>query len=596
MNEHNKLVMANIISGVETGGQRYGYGRWDDYTRPYKNTSGEHTCTLGAFQFYGGEANELCNMIFKADKNLFRRLDTCSPSIESMLNKDWVGMRWNPSSSQAATLSALISTETGIKCQKELFAVKQLNAYEKRAIEYGVNDVKARMMWIEIQHLGGGNAPKRIFARCNGDYSVDNILDCLNPRYADYNRYNEPVEAKIFWTRHVCCATWIKQYAEDEGKTQTATKTYLTTGSSGEKVKELQSNLMLVGLCDCGYYSSPQRFIDGDFGDNTRKSVVALQEISDIETDGIYGEQSEKALTALVKSANESKFNLTVGEFLKNAKKVADFVREKNFKYGNAAFLPSVYYPHEKYVSCDRFVDMVLFESGLKNVGNRNVGSLELYLAANGCKKITNKSEVKAGDIIYFKGHVFILGEKRNNGLYERYDCGSNARIQGVQPFVENIDGFICAYRLPFKANVSNDDTKTRLVKSGQVHLNNYVGAGLSVDGDYGTDTRHAFIKALQKAVNRDYGYSMRTVLLENGEWNNSLEKVIKEHPVTIYTEQPNITLVLAIGLYINGIEPYGLTMSEKLINALKKYQKKNSLEVDGAAGVKTFKSLATIK
>ena len=35
MNEHNKLVMANVISGVETGGQRYGYGRWNDYTRPY---------------------------------------------------------------------------------------------------------------------------------------------------------------------------------------------------------------------------------------------------------------------------------------------------------------------------------------------------------------------------------------------------------------------------------------------------------------------------------------------------------------------------------------------------------------------------------
>ena len=88
----------------------------------------------------------------------------------------------------------------------------------------------------------------------------------------------------------------------------------------------------------------------------------------------------------------------------------------------------------------------------------------------------------------------------------------------------------------------------------------------------------------------------MRTVLLENGEWNESLEKVIKEHPVTIHTTQTNITLVLAIGLYINGVEPYGLTMSEKLIGALKKYQKKNGLEVDGAAGVKTFKSLATIK
>lgn len=595
MNEHNKLVMANIISGVETGGQRYGYGRWDDYTRPYKNTSGEHTCTLGAYQFYGGEANELCNMIYKANKDLFRRLDTCSPSIESMLNKNWVSMRWCPSSSQAATLSAIISTDTGIKCQKELFAVKQLDAYVNRAIEYGVKDVKAQMMWVEIQHLGGGNAPKRIFARCNGNYSVDNILNCLNPKYADYNKYNEPVEAKKFWTRHVCCATWIKEYAEDENGAQTQ-KVCLKVGSIGEKVKELQSHLMLVGLCDCGYYSNPQRFVDGNFGETTKKSVIALQKINGLEADGIYGEQSEKALKTMVDAANKSKFDLTVSEFLKKAKYVADFVRKEEYQYGNAAFLPSVYYPLEKYTSCDRFIDMVLFESGLKNIGNRNVGSLESYLVTNGCKKITNKSDVSAGDIIYFSGHVFILGEKKN-GLYERYDCGSNARIKGVQPFVENIDGFIYAYRLPFKANVSSGDTvETRLVKSGQVHLNNYIKANLSVDGIYGNNTRRAFIKALQTAINRDYGYSMRTVLLENGEWNNALEEAIKKHPVTIHTTAKNVAIVLAIGLYINGIEPYGLIISEKLINALKKYQKKYGLDVDGAAGINTFKSLTTLK
>jgi murein L,D-transpeptidase YcbB/YkuD len=57
-----------------------------------------------------------------------------------------------------------------------------------------------------------------------------------------------------------------------------------------------------------------------------------------------------------------------------------------------------------------------------------------------------------------------------------------------------------------------------------------------------------------------------------------------------------NVTLVLAIGLYINKIEPYGLTMSDKLINAVKQYQKKYNLEVDGIAGIGTFKSLATIK
>ena len=591
MNEHNKLVMANVISGVETGGQRYGYGRWNDYTRPYKNTSGEHTCTLGAFQFYGGEARELCNLIFNTDKALFRKIDTCSPSIESMLGKDWVGMRWNPSSSQAATLSALISTDVGIKCQKELFIEKQLNAYVKRAIEYGVKDVKAQMMWVEIQHLGGGNAPKRVFARCNGNYSVDHILDCLNPRYADYNRYSNPVEAKIFWTRHVCCATWIKQYAQDEDGSQTGS-VELKVGSSGNDVKRLQENLMLVGLCDCEDYSYVSRFVDGQFGNNTKKSVIALQKISGLEQDGIYGEKSAKALDKLVKVAKESSVNFTSAEFLANAKKIADFVRKNGFKYGNAAFLPSLYYPNEKYVSCDRFVDMVLWKSGLKNVGNRNVGNLEAYFKSINCKKITNKSNVAAGDIIFFDGHIFILGNKKGNS-YERYDCGTNTRIQSNQPFVEGIDGFIFAYRLPFKTNSgTKDSTETRLVKSGQTHLNNYIGAKLEVDGIYGNNTRRAFIKALQTALNKDYKCNLEV----NGEWNKNLETSLKKYYVSLNQNKSNVTLVLAIGLYINKIEPYGLTMSNKLIDAVKQYQKKYNLEVDGIAGIGTFKSLATVK
>ena len=57
-----------------------------------------------------------------------------------------------------------------------------------------------------------------------------------------------------------------------------------------------------------------------------------------------------------------------------------------------------------------------------------------------------------------------------------------------------------------------------------------------------------------------------------------------------------DLATVLGIGLYINGIEPYGLVANDKMIKALKTYQKQYNLEVDGVAGVLTFKSLATIK
>lgn len=589
MNDRNKLVLANIISGVETGGQRYGYGRWDDYTPPYKNTSGEHTCTLGAYQFYGGEANQLCNLIFNTDKELFRKLDKCSPTIESMLNKDWVGLRWKPTSTQAAILSSIISTDTGIACQKKLFFELQLNAYVAKAVEFGVKDVKAQMMWVEIQHLGGGNAPKRIFTRANGNYTVDNILNCLNPKYADYNKYTNPVEAQLFWSRHVCCATWIKQYAENENETPTI---LLRFGSSGAAVKELQENLMLIGLADCSYYGTPSRFVNGTFTEDTKKSVLALQKICGLEEDGIYGAKSDAALQNLVKEAKESKFEMTVKEFLNVMKQAADSVRK--WSYGNAAFLPV--YGLEKYTSCDRYVDSVLWYAGLEDVGNREVGSLKTYLDnLSGCKKITKKEDVSAGDIVFFKGHVFMVGNAKGNGKYERYDCGSTDRIQSNQPSIEGIDGFIYAYRLPFKPEEKKDSTNGKeinLVKYGQAHLNNYCGAGLVVDGEYGKLTRKAFIRAIQTALNRDYNCGLNVT----GEWDSKLVDALRAHCVTYKTTKTNIVTVLAIGLYINGIEPYGLTMSAKLIEAVKQYQNKYGLEVDGAAGVKTFESLATVK
>lgn len=590
MNDRNKLVLANIISGVETGGQRYGYGRWDDYTPPYKNTSGEHTCTLGAYQFYGSEANQLCNLIFKEDKELFRKLDKCSPTIESMLSKDWVAMRWNPSSSQAAVLSSIISTETGIACQKKLFFELQLDAYVAKAVEFGVKDVKAQMMWVEIQHLGGGNAPKRVFTRANGNYSVDNLLNCVHPKYADYTKYSNPVESQLFWTRHVCCATWIKDYAVDESAAEPTI--FLSVGDTGEKVKTLQENLMLIGLADCTYYGTPSRFVDGDFGDITKKSVIALQKICDLEQDGIYAEKTDAALQKLVKEAKASKFDMTVAEFLKVMKSTVDSVRE--WTYGNAAFLPV--YKLEKYTSCDRYVDSVLWNAGLKDIGNRAVGHLEAYLAdLEGCKKITNKEDVSAGDIVFFKGHVFMVGNAKGNGKYERYDCGSTDRIKSVQPSIEGIDGFIYAYRLPFKPEQKKEDTSsvgTRLVKCGQTHLNNYCGAGLGVDGEYGKLTRKAFIRAIQTALNKDYNCGLNIT----GEWDTKIELALRAHYVTADTTKKNIVTVLAIGLYINQIEPYGLVMSGKLIEAVKKYQKKYSLDVDGVAGVNTFKSLATMK
>jgi len=365
---------------------------------------------------------------------------------------------------------------------------------------------------------------------------------------------------------------------------------YLKKGMNGNDVKTLQENLLLVGFADCGYYSNPSKFCDGSFGDITEKSVLALQKSCGLEEDGIYGNESDKALNELLKDAKNSKLSLNVSGFLKIAKETTDYV--KGWNYGNAAFLPSVY-KYEHLASCDRLVDMILWNAGLKDVGNRNVGALEKYLSNyQGVKKITKLTEVKAGDIVFLTGHVFLVGNKKENGMYERYDGGSDARLKSNQPFVEPINGFVCAYRLPFVTDIEiNKDKKLNLVKCGQVHLNNYIHANLEVDGEYGKNTRKAFIKAIQTALNRSHGCG----LIVDGIFGAKTESSLKKYVVMLNTKS-DLATVLGIGLYINGIEPYGLVANDKMIKALKTYQKQYNLEVDGVAGVLTFKSLATIK
>lgn len=212
MNDHNKIVTATMLAAVETGGQVYGQARWDDYTAPMTNSSKEYTCTLGAYAFYGAEAQELIRMISEADSETFHRID--DGRIAVMLGVDWVDVRYWPDLGEVSVLRALISTETGIRCQKKLMSEIRLPKYIDRAVEFGVADEAAQMMWCEIQHLGGLGPTQRVFKRCLGDYSLDSIMSALaedqqDPRYADNG-----VGSKKYWSRHVVCRDIIEKHAD----------------------------------------------------------------------------------------------------------------------------------------------------------------------------------------------------------------------------------------------------------------------------------------------------------------------------------------------------------------------------------------------
>lgn len=78
-------------------------------------------------------------------------------------------------------------------------------------------------------------------------------------------------------------------YSEEEIPVSTV-KPILRKGSSGEDVRRLQERLNELGY-DCGA-------VDGKFGDNTRRAVIAFQGAHGLKADGIVGSQTWAALDA----------------------------------------------------------------------------------------------------------------------------------------------------------------------------------------------------------------------------------------------------------------------------------------------------------
>lgn len=180
------------------------------------------------------------------------------------------------------------------------------------------------------------------------------------------------------------------------------------------------------------------------------------------------------------------KYNMTVLNILAFAKRNADYMREHEWKYGDASLNPYLT-KEEKIVSCDRFVGWVLGDAGytqwqpsvkgLPLFGHKLdgiEGSIETFLKLHGFQRIEKVEDVKAGDVIFvgharkevllseemreYPSHTYILAGDYTaieEPVY-RYDSGSDARIQSVQPSSEVIcvpeKTFRFAYRAPVKS------------------------------------------------------------------------------------------------------------------------------------------------
>lgn len=129
------------------------------------------------------------------------------------------------------------------------------------------------------------------------------------------------------------------------------------------------------------------------------------------------------------------------------------------------------------------------------------------------------------------------------------------------------------------------------IVRDGQIHANNFSGAGIETDGIRGANTKKAGIKVLQTALNLDY----KAGLTVDGVWGSKSETALGSHYVASGETQYMVTAA-EILLMLKGYNPNGVECPGQFGSGLKaavgQYQKDNGLTVDYICGPATFKSL----
>lgn len=124
------------------------------------------------------------------------------------------------------------------------------------------------------------------------------------------------------------------------------------------------------------------------------------------------------------------------------------------------------------------------------------------------------------------------------------------------------------------------------LVKKGQKGLNKLIGAELVIDGSRGAQTKKCEIMAVQVGLNKDYGCGLSV----DGSYGKKSKAAMSNKGV--YKGKSG-TLVKAVQciLYTHGYNPKGIDghCGDGMVAAIKAFQKKSGLTVDGSCGAKTM-------
>ena len=186
---------------------------------------------------------------------------------------------------------------------------------------------------------------------------------------------------------------------------------------------------------------------------------------------------------------------------------------------------------------------------------------------------------------------AYIKDKYKINTVQRHRDVGSTACPGRNYPFDEIVNGkIIVDTSKPDNNPVPNIPGKSHIVQAGQIHANNFSGAGIKTDGVRGEDTIKAGIKVLQTAINLDYKKGLKV----DGVWGSNSKSALGNHYVKLGEKQYMVTAVqilLMLKGYACELKCPG-KFDTNLEKVVKQYQKDYQLTVDGVVGYYTFMSL----
>ena len=155
MIEKNIEVLRKILYAVETGGQAYGKQRYDAFIGAGANTPNEKAITIGAGQWYAGEAKRLLQEIQRADPARFKHLLIHRISMAICCIKTGPGMQFLQPLPKQSVLLRSSPRLLGLSPRTNLWILRLRSMRRALPKPTGICRTQPLMECINIIHQGG---------------------------------------------------------------------------------------------------------------------------------------------------------------------------------------------------------------------------------------------------------------------------------------------------------------------------------------------------------------------------------------------------------------------------------------------------------